>query len=252
MSLLRVCLLLLVLPTATLAQTTTTDEEPVRHPSFSAPLPAGVVEVAGGGGAFVTSCLLCPVPLVVTQRLTLSVRWGITENVQLSLPAILTGSLDLMGGPRLSLLAGLTGIGFSSGNGVYSSFVVGAGTHFVGQRSQLAFGIVANRTFLGSSEQRRALFARAGFAFALTPDLLLGSGVGVDAYDFGPSGTQLAFTAGAGAPTGIAAPLLRWWVLSWLSADLWPWLSATTVFHDDGTVVRAVTAGANLGLTLTL
>lgn len=243
-------------PTTT-PTTTAETSGPPQHPALSAPLPGGVVEVAGGGGGFVTSCVPpnCPVAFVSPQpSVLLSLRWGINDNLQLTLPLIVTGSVRLADGPRLSLQGGLTGFSVSNATGVLLLSTVGAGCHFTGERAQLAFGVGA-RAFFGSTSQFRGLYGRAGFAFSLTSDLLLGSAVGVDVENggFGVAGVRLTFTAGAQGPSpDVSAPLVRWWLLPWLSTELWPWLGATTAYNDDGTTLRIFAGGANASVTLTL
>lgn len=226
-------------------------DEPNDEPhwaALAAPLRAGELELLGGlGGVYSTREGAWPNP---TVRLGLGLRRGITDNLQLAFPLLVTLSADLGGlWPRLSLTTGLVGIGYSNVLGAYVQPSVGVGAHFVGDRRL----VVVRASISGGRPERRDdrnffVGGNGGLALRLNDAWSVGMSAGLSQqFDTMSQATRAyAISLGDGpALDNAAVPAVRWLVNDVLSFELWAFASTQYIVADEAsftTVSTVVTA----------
>ena len=237
----------LIVVGALIAATAHADEPP--RATFLAPLPANVVEVGAGGGLRLDAGTAQP-------DLTLDLRWGISDEMQLAFPLVVTSSFAFDGLPLLSLRTGVTGFGvaFSNAEGVrlHNAYVVEGAAHFIGDGVAFTVGIGADAFIFGTATGG-GVFVRCAATVDLTRDLQIGlTLIGRLAPNVEP-GANLSLDIGTrGYGPDVAAPFVRYWALDVLSFEGWPSLGLSTVLLDDASVAPAIELGLNFSVTLTL
>ncbi len=201
--------------------------------ALSAPLRAGELELLGGVG--VGSSSTGPTPAY-----GLGVRRGITDNLQLSFPFIVTMSTDLGGlWPRLSLTTGLNGVGFGNQRGVIVDTTLGVAAHFVGNRHLVVAYLGVN----GHAEQSDTNFGSGGgggVAWRLDDAWSVGVSAQLwqrtDATTFATRSYAIGVGDFATLGSG-SVPTVRWLANNVLSLELWASASARYVVEDAVTLV---------------
>ena len=189
----------------------------------------------------------------------LQLRWGVTDNVELALPLLVTGSVRLFDDEvRPFATIGLTGIGYSNAQGIVGSGIARVGARF--GDGPVAFSVdataIAERGFGALPAEGEGEGEGEFFDDAVDFGGSVGVGVGVavnDAVSVG--GTARVAAVGdrvrvqiGGFDSTPCSPALRWHALSWLSVDLWPF---TIVSVTGGDVAnRSVVVGALAGVTV--
>lgn len=207
--------------------------EPHDEPHWAAlatPLRAGELELLGGIG--VGSSSTGPVPAY-----GLGVRRGITDNLQIAFPLVVTASADLGGvWPRLSLTTGLVGAGYSTQLGVVVDTTLGVAAHFVGDRRLVVVRLTVN----GHSEQEGDTSfgsgAGGGFAWRLDDAWSVGMSAGLAQRHDAITGATRSYVIGLGDGATLdsgSVPTVRWLANNVLSLELWTTASMRYVVEDN-------------------
>ncbi len=215
------------------------------------PARAGTVDLMAASGLAFTSSPVAP----VAPSVALGARWGITDNVQLALPLLVTGSfsVDDIGGvgglsPRFAVTTGLAGAGYSSAAGVILAPALAGTVSLVGRRMALVFTADASAQTAGGDVVDEAGGGVAGVVVRLDDRWSLGfSGRLAARHD--TAGGRDSATIGVGSPGGAVpadVPTVRVRLTGAWSLELWAFAAATTV---KGGPTSPVTVGANAGVT---
>ena len=197
--------------------------------ALAAPLRTGELELLGGMG--VDSSSTGPVPAY-----GLGVRRGITDNLQIAFPLVVTASADLGGlWPRLSLTTGLIGAGYSSQVGVIVNTTLGVAAHFVGDRRLVVARLAVN----GHADQTDTSFSSGGgvgVGWRLDDAWSVGMSAGLSQLNDATTGATRSYRIGFGDGATLGSgsvPTVRWLANNVLSLELWTSASMRYVVEDN-------------------